>query len=220
MAYRKSFMIFLWVSLGAACTTPAGEAVLADHPSLRANIYDQTIDLRNIDYPTLQAACFLASNEARIKNNQKILAHQALLETAARDYALTMAREQFLAHEHPTDASQKDPEIRAKNAGVNNPYVAENIALIQTYPVPNGTPVYVRDGGFSLTSDGPVIGPHTYQSAAEAAVQGWLDSPGHRRNLLSPDALELGCGAALTSQGDMPMFILVQNFQLYEKVSQ
>lgn len=204
----------------SACATSGGEAVLSEHASLEADIYDQVIDLRQIDYPTLQAACFLASNEARNSHGQPAVAHHPLLESAARDYAVTMAREKFLAHEHPTDASQKDPEVRAKNAGIPNPFIAENIALIQSYPVPDGQPVYVRESGFSLTADGPLIGPHTYRSAAEAAVQGWLKSPGHRRNLLSADALELGCGAALTSQGDMPMFILVQKFQLYEKISQ
>ena len=131
-----------------------------------------------------------------------------------------MSRDQFFAHEHPTDPSQQTPEIRARNSGVKNPFIAENLALIQGYPVPNGTPVYVRQGGFSVTPDGPVIGPHTYRSVAKYVVQGWLDSPGHRRNLLSGDALQLGCGAALTSQGEMPMFLFVQNFQLYEPISE
>lgn len=209
----------LWVIASAGCATPGVADLVSAHPSLSDAMYGQTIDLRQIDYVRMHAACLLATNEARQRHGQQRLPFEPRLEEASRNYAVTMAREHFLAHEHPSDPTLKDPEARAKNVGIPNPFIAENIALIQSYPVPDATPVFVREGGFSLTPEGPIIVPHTYRSAAEYAVEGWLNSPGHRRNLLSGDARQLGCGAALTSQGEMPMFIWVQNFQLYENIS-
>jgi uncharacterized protein YkwD len=213
------FLVIFALAGLSACAGPTANSVLDDHARLSDSVYDAKVDFRAIDYDRLGAACLLASNEARVANGAKLVTHHARLEFTGRQYARTMSRDQFVAHEHPTDTSQKTPEIRARNSGISNPFIAENIALIQGYPVPNGTPVYVRQGGFSVTPEGPVIGPHTYRSVAKYVVQGWLDSPGHRRNLLSGDALQLGCGAALTSQGEMPMFLFVQNFQFYEYIS-
>jgi hypothetical protein len=48
-----------------------------------------------------------------------------------------------------------------------------------------------------------------------------MNSPGHRKNILSKDALQLGCGAAFfltTEFNDMPTFYIVQNFQCFEPV--
>jgi uncharacterized protein YkwD len=38
-------------------------------------------------------------------------------------------------------------------------------------------------------------------TSASAAVQGWMASPGHRANLLKPEAVEAGMGLATTDQG-------------------
>ena len=35
------------------------------------------------------------------------------------------------------------------------------------------------------------------QRTAAEVVQGWLDSPGHRRNLLSPDVTQIGVAHAV-----------------------
>ncbi len=214
---------FLAISLmvtAAACSGANSNAVLDDHSRLADSAYDAAIDFRAIDYDRLAASCLLASNEARVAHGARAVSHHPKLELAGREYAMSMSRGQFFAHEHPTDSSQQTPEIRARNAGITNPFIAENLALIQGYPVPDATPVFVREGGFSINANGPIITPHTYRSVAKYVVQGWLDSPGHRRNLLSGDAVQLGCGAALTSQGEMPMFLFAQNFQLYEPIAQ
>ncbi|MCF3651294.1 CAP domain-containing protein [Synoicihabitans lomoniglobus] len=38
----------------------------------------------------------------------------------------------------------------------------------------------------------------TYEEAARRIVQQWMDSPGHRNNLLNPEVRRLACGTALS----------------------
>jgi uncharacterized protein YkwD len=40
-----------------------------------------------------------------------------------------------------------------------------------------------------------------YQDPAAAAVQGWMESPGHRKNLLDPDYTQIGIGVARAQDG-------------------
>jgi uncharacterized protein YkwD len=39
-------------------------------------------------------------------------------------------------------------------------------------------------------------------SSPEAVVQGWMNSPGHRANILSPDYTEIGIGYAFSADSD------------------
>ena len=45
-----------------------------------------------------------------------------------------------------------------------------------------------------------------------------MNSPGHRQNVLSTSAVELGCGASFFWQNGFPAFKAVQNFQFFEPV--
>lgn len=190
-----------------------------DHP-----LFSQTIDFARIDYPLLNAAIFFAANEARVHNGRKPLAFALELERPAFLHAKSMAEQSFFSHENPYDKTRKMPEQRAKLAGIKNPFVAENIATRSGIVYAPNTPFYLIDenqGTFSYSSGGPIIPNHTYLSFAEAIVKQWLDSPGHRRNLLSKDALQLGCGAYFYRDPDfhnMPNFKAVQNFQLFREI--
>jgi len=105
-----------------------------------------------------------------------------------------------------------------------NPFIAENIATHFGIKYKPRTPVYRLDtekGTFSYQPGGALIPNHTYLSFAEVIVAQWLDSPPHRANLLSQDAVQLGCGAYFfrdQSFYNMPTFVATQNFQLYEKI--
>jgi uncharacterized protein YkwD len=48
-----------------------------------------------------------------------------------------------------------------------------------------------------------------------------MNSPEHKKNILAPDALQLGCGTYFFQDpqfNDMPTFMATQNFQWYEKI--
>jgi uncharacterized protein YkwD len=187
-------------------------------------LFSQTIDFTRIDYPLLNAAIFFATNEARVENGRKPLPFALELERSAYLHAKSMVEQNFFSHENPRDKERKTVEHRARLAGIKNPFVAENIATRSGIVYEPNTPFYLinaEQGTFSYTSGGPIIPNHTYLSFAEAIVKQWLDSPGHRRNLLSKDALQLGCGAYFYRDVDfhnMPNFKAVQNFQLFREI--
>jgi uncharacterized protein YkwD len=195
------------------------------HKNFRDNpLFSQTIDFADIDYPRLNAAIFFVTNEARVQNGRKPLTFALELERSAYLHAKSMVEQNFFSHENPHEKERKSVEQRAKLAGIKNPLAAENIATHFGIKYEAGAPVYPVDeiqGTFTYAGNDSLIPNHTYLSFAEAIVKQWLDSPGHRRNLLSKDALQLGCGAYFYRDPDfhnMPNFKAVQNFQLFREI--
>lgn len=90
------------------------------------------------------------------------------LTAAAQAFAAYMARTDNYGHE----ADGREPSQRAQAQGYSYCMVAENIAM------------QYSSFGFDT------------EELAQGLVQGWIDSPGHRHNLLSPDATDIGVGLA------------------------
>ena len=132
-----------------------------------------------------EAAHKIVERTNRFRQDQKRdpLKTNEQLTATARDFAAWMAKNGKFAH----DADGKQPWDRAKAHGYDYCEVAENLA-------------YAEDGagfrGRDLTSD---------------LMQGWEASPGHRRNLLDPDVVEIGIGVA-RAPGRTPRYIAVQEF--------
>jgi len=180
------------------------------------------IDFKAIDYPLLDAAIFYATNEIRLSRRLKPLAYAPALEQSASGHARRMAEKNFFSHTDPYDKKRATPTNRLRLAGVADPHPAENIAQEFGLQYVGGKPAYPRGPGkFSYTPNGPLIRPHTYLSFADAVLKSWMNSSGHRANILSPNGLELGCGTRYYANGsfnNMPMFMAVQNFQWFEKI--
>ena len=108
-------------------------------------------------------------NQERRRRDLRALREQARLERAARRHARDMVRRRFFSHTTPEGVSMTD---RLRTAG------------------------YVRDArGWSA---GEVLAWGTGARATPAAVvAAWLDSPSHRRVLMSAGYREIGIGLAL-----------------------
>jgi uncharacterized protein YkwD len=190
----------------------------------RNPLFNQLIDFDRIDYPLLHAAIFFMTNEARVRSARHPVEFALELERAAYHHSKYMAEQNFFAHENPYSNRRNTADQRAKLAGITNPLLAENIATHFGIKYKPATPVYPVDreqGTFSYEPDGALIPHHTYLSFAEAIVAQWMDSPPHRANILSPDALQLGCGAYFYHDANfhnMPTFKATQNFQLFKKI--
>jgi uncharacterized protein YkwD len=104
------------------------------------------------------------------------------LSATARDFAGWMAATDLYGHE----ADGRRPWDRAKAHGYDYCLVAENIAYAW------------RSAGFT-----------TDELTAEF-VQGWEQSPGHRKNMLDPDVTETGVGVARSA--DTGLYYAVQLF--------
>ncbi|MBN1524679.1 MAG: CAP domain-containing protein [Spirochaetales bacterium] len=186
-------------------------------------LFLETINFTSIDYPRLHASIFYATNEIRVSHKLKELGYNANLEIAAYNHSKRMVEKNFFSHQDSTDRTRYNPGDRAKLAGVTNPSIAENIAETFAIQYKAGTSVYPLStpGEFSYTNRGKPIPPHTYLSFADEVLTMWMNSSGHRANILSTNGLELGCGAYFyqdKSFYQMAKFKATQNFQWYKKV--
>lgn len=167
-------------------------------------LFNQPINIKKIDYKVLNAALYFVTNEARLERGLNWTEFQPNLEIMAWNHSIKMAERDFFDHMNPKDKKRKTPKQRARLAGIKNPLIGENISA---------------SGGRSFGS---------YLDLADHFVDGWIDSPPHRKTLYSQDAVQLGCGVyyftgvwqkekAIHRQGN-GFWLATQNFQLYTKV--
>jgi uncharacterized protein YkwD len=121
------------------------------------------------------------TNAARAENGLPALQADETLALAARHHALEMVTLNYFSHQSPTPANATPPD-RIANAG--SPFVAvgENIAKMP---------------------------PTQLVSLASETTDGWMNSPGHRANILEARFTHVGFGVAQDSQG---FSYVVQNF--------
>jgi len=123
------------------------------------------------------------TNAFRKANKLTEVKPNAVLTAAARAFAKYLATKNLFSH----TADGRQPAERATKAGYDYCQIAENLALHQD------------SRGFAT------------MVLAEKAIDGWENSPGHRRNLLAPHVTEIGVGVAKGPEKD-PKYISVQLF--------
>ncbi len=134
--------------------------------------FHEKINSESFDHALANACLFHLTNDARKKNGKKPLPYSLPLETAAWYHSKAMLDDGFFDHENPYDAARATPEERAKLAGAGQPFIAENIAA----------------------NSGQAPEMHTYFEMAAIFVKQWLESPGHKKNILSDKGVSMGCG--------------------------
>lgn len=114
------------------------------------------------------------TNAFRTENDRKPLKTDSVLMRVARDHALNMARQDRYGDDDRNGhvLDGKDVADRVKAAGYAHAALAENVGY-----------------------------RHGYAEPAADMVDGWKKSPGHRKNMLDADLLELGVGAARGKSG-------------------
>jgi uncharacterized protein YkwD len=148
---------------------------------------NQRIDLKKIDYALLNAAIFYATNWQRDKNFQKPLKYSAALEKAAFEHSKDMIKHHFYSHTSPVEGKETHSK-RIRAEGVHGQYTGENIAYRS----------HVTD---------------TYLNQAKQFVTGWMESPGHRRNILNGSYQYIGCGVYVGNlEGWSNAIVATQNF--------
>jgi hypothetical protein len=122
------------------------------------------------------------TNEFRAEQGLARLEPNASLREAAQGFADYMARTDRYGH----SADGRQPSDRAEARGYDYCTVAENISYQYTSP------------------------PLATEELARRFVEGWKDSPGHRRNMLSPNAVHMA--NAVTQSAKTGRFYAVQLF--------
>ena len=219
---RLSLLPILISLLG--CTSapiPELKYPAADPTSWQAQApFSTRISPKTFDAAIARAACFHATNDMRRLHKLSALERVDRLEGSAQLFSDRMTAENFFDHIDPYSAALRTPNDRGISAGIANPKFAENLAMVTTIKYRSGAPAYALGppGVFSYTPGGPAIASHTYASLANELLREWMSSPGHRRNIMDPNALQLGCGITFLWQSEFPSVNAVQNFQLYEPV--
>lgn len=187
------------------------------------SLFNQAVDFINPDFSRLNAVIFFATNEQRAKRNLKPLEYSSRLEKMAVLHSKDMCEKDFFDHNNPKDRKKRTPTERAIQAGISNPYIAENIATAFGLQYQSNRKVYTKGPGkFSYTPDGELIQPNSYLMLADMLIESWMNSEGHRKNILSKNAIQLGCGSCMFFDKGfnmMPVFKATQNFQEYQRIN-
>lgn len=135
------------------------------------------------DTPAVEAAIIELTNVYRGKQKLGALSANPDLTRAARAYAAYLAK--YGQFSHTADGRQAGDRITS--AGYAWCQVGENLAL------------HVDSRGFES------------RALAQKSVEGWINSPPHRANMVAPYMTDIGVGVARAKDKD-PKFISVQLF--------
>jgi uncharacterized protein YkwD len=214
-------IIVLSIHLLVFSATFAAPTNYFDLPPQRfALVATQQLNLSSINYDLLTAAVLRETNERRRQHGLPELKHEPKASQAAKIQSDIMSARGSISHENPNNPRYKTPADRARAAGLNFRLVAENVATAFALQYQSGKPFYTEraaNGRTILTSrpGGPEIPPHTYATFAKAFVDGWMNSKGHRENILLKEAQYLGayCApAAAPKQNKIPILYSTQVF--------
>ncbi len=150
-----------------------------DSYSIRANFSEGSSIPPGINYTEAEAEGLITAlvNAERQQFNLSTLGEDALLTSLAGEHSTSMVENNFFGHERypgerPLSYNQSPGTIRG-----------ENLAKIPTRQV--------------------IPGPYlSLQEVCEWAVSGWMDSPGHKANILEPRYTKTGVGVSFSEGGD------------------
>lgn len=153
----------------------------------KLEIIHQEINRNYVDYNLLNAAIFYATNIQRVKYERKPFIYSKSLELAAQSHSEDMVNYDFYSHTSIVKGKRTMSD-RLNRVGISNAYMAENIY------------------NFFLNSP-------TYWTLAEGLVNGWMNSKGHKANILNRDYVYLGCGSKYYYNKEWPDSFYVKSTQ-------
>ena len=161
----------------------------------------------NVEPDALAKTIHLFTNETRNKHGQKELLWSENIARVAKSHSVDMSENAFFGHINPKGESATE---RAQRLGYtslqhDNQYVVtglgENLFATHRY----WQYVITRD----TTHTSYDVDWKDSDSIAREAVEAWLKSPAHRKNLLSPMYTRQGIGVSIGSNGTI---FITQNF--------
>ncbi|QLH83459.1 CAP domain-containing protein [Halosimplex pelagicum] len=158
-----------------------------------------------IDTTLIERAIHERVNEIRRDRDLPTLASDEDLAEIATYYSRRMADEEFFSHTGPDGQTLLDRydrfgyDCRVDTGGQRYVTGGENLAYTYAY-----TPVQTEGGVVSYDGNETEI--------ARGIVEGWMNSPGHRENLLRPYWNREGIGVVLDPENGQTQVIATQNF--------
>jgi uncharacterized protein YkwD len=164
----------------------------------------------------------LKTNVERRKHGLKPFKFHPRLRMMATKHSMQMLLHGFFSHENAYESKYRtlcDRLNDVTDKGFKGfMTVGENIARCSTLKgddrfevrIVKGVPHYYDLNGNELSK-------YNVEEFAQSVVTGWMNSPGHRANILNPDFEYLGCGCAgyredLGDKASIYYYYLTQNF--------
>lgn len=170
-----SLLLLLALPLAAADKADAAPWTSADYARFTPATFRlhppvlRVMEHGKLDVGLLNAAIFFATNAEREKHKLPMFQTSRALMACAYEHSQDMALENFFSHENPNNPAKRTAWQRMEARGMKSGERAENIAMRTT----NGL---------------------TYLAFADEMVKLWMNSPGHRANILNRNLRFLGCG--------------------------
>jgi len=161
-----------------------------DSYSIRANFLEDPSGPLGINYTEaeVEELIIVLVNDERQQFELSTLSEDALLTSLAREHSISMVENNFFGHERYP--GERPPSYNMSPGTMRG----ENLAKIPTRQ-------YIPGPYLSL------------QAVCEWAVSGWMDSPGHRDNILEPSYNETGVGVSFSDEGDFIYLYITQIFE-------
>ena len=134
------------------------------------------------------------TNEERVKHGLASLINDEKLASIARHHSTDMGNRDYFDHTTPEGL---EPTDRGNNAGYP---CRKNYVTYYTYGIAEN----IYQGWLKPSSSW-----HSEESLAKEVVDGWMESPGHRENILDPKPDRIGVGISITQSNAV---YVTQNF--------
>ncbi len=182
-----------------------------ENATVPSNIMNGTLaDKPRMNITELEMMVHFDTNKERVVNGLQPLTYDQRLADIARGHSLDMALHDFFNHTNPAGL---DATGRAKEAG----YLCSKIISSETIQNESGTfriTHYSEGVGENLFQNNlydwvVYRGDKTYYSwltmenISQSTVDGWMNSPLHRANLLFPDYEKEGIGIVIASNDEV-----------------
>lgn len=148
--------------------------------------FNHEVEVTTFDARLLNAAIFYETNRQRQVFGITEFKYHQNLEVCAQSHSEDMANWDFFSHESPVSGKRTMTD-RMGQVGFVNLWMAENISY---HDVSN----------------------RTYSDLAKSIVDSWMNSPGHRANILNERYRYLGAGTAKCYYNDYFYVKSTQNF--------
>jgi uncharacterized protein YkwD len=177
---------------------------------------NEALDAADYDLQRLARAIFHATNDVRRELGLKPFKPLPALDQAADLQASANALSASASHLNVI-AAWATPADRVHHVGLTPSHVSENAAALPLLNLdPNHGYAERETNGrreIFAPQTGRRVEPHTYATFSRALVQAWMNSPGHRANIVNTDYQFLGCSARPTkSVTGLQMIACIQVF--------
>ncbi len=135
-------------------------------------------------------------NQERCNRGLANMTTSKTLTRVAQGHSADMVAKNYFSHTSPT-RGRKTMQTRLDKGGVRYRRAAENIAQFSVYAF-GGQRFVIRNAAkCQFETSGKPVPIHSYASLARATMVGWMNSSGHRRNILDPKLGAVGTAVAI-----------------------